>query len=71
MSARCPRCAALTSGVLSTRQRKDGAITRQRRCVTCGHRWRTLEVSADVDAEVQRLRRIVARVRTALEAEEE
>jgi transcriptional regulator NrdR family protein len=71
MSARCPACAAPSSSVLNTRTRKDGTLTRQRRCAACGHRWHTIEVSAELDAEVRRLRRIVARVRAALEAKEE
>ena len=71
MSARCPVCAASSSGVLSTRTRKDGALTRQRRCAACGHRWHTIEVSAEVDAELTRLRRIVARLRKVLDEEED
>ncbi len=71
MSARCPVCAASSSSVLNTRTRKDGTLTRQRRCATCEHRWHTIEVSAELDAEVRRLRRIVARMRAALEVQEE
>jgi transcriptional regulator NrdR family protein len=43
----CPICAGAAIGVVDSRQ-ASGHRLRRRRCLTCGHRWSTYEVSGDV-----------------------
>jgi transcriptional repressor NrdR len=41
---RCPKCGSLDDRVVDSRiQREGGTIRRRRECVTCGHRYSTLE----------------------------
>lgn len=42
----CPLCGG-DSGVHDSRTRDDGSIRRRRHCVSCEHRWGTVEVSSE------------------------
>lgn len=41
----CPNCSH-ASKVTDSRQCRDG-IKRQRRCLSCGHRWATVEIDTE------------------------
>ena len=43
----CPSCKASTTRVSETREQEDRTL-RRRRCMSCGHRWVTLEVARGV-----------------------
>jgi len=40
----CPKCKTSTTACTDTRARNDGKVRRRRECVTCGHRFSTIEV---------------------------
>lgn len=42
----CPICKCYDSAVLDSRQNDDGMIRRRRKCLNCGNRYSTLELSA-------------------------
>jgi transcriptional repressor NrdR len=41
---KCPKCDDLESRVLDTRVQKDGEIRRRRECLSCKHRFTTMEI---------------------------
>lgn len=41
---KCPKCDDLESRVLDTRVQKDGEIRRRRECLSCRHRFTTVEI---------------------------
>ncbi|MFM9926932.1 hypothetical protein VLK31_28375 [Variovorax sp. H27-G14] len=57
---KCPACTSTEQRVLSTRP-GDARITRLRCCDACGHRWNTIELSAQ---NLTRMESAVAAVRT-------
>ena len=40
---KCPKCGSEQSRVSNTRNRLDGTIRRQRKCIVCGKNWFTIE----------------------------
>ena len=48
----CPQCHAENVAVVDSRQHAIGR-TRRRRCMSCGHRWSTLEIAADTMYDVR------------------
>ena len=44
---KCPKCGSEQSRVSNTRNRLDGAIRRQRKCIVCGKNWFTIETHED------------------------
>lgn len=42
----CPECGCYDSTVIDSRQNDDGLIRRRRKCLICGKRYSTLELSA-------------------------
>lgn len=46
----CPKCDALSSRVMATRQDTVETKLRQRKCVSCEHRWWTCEVELPLKA---------------------
>ncbi len=59
---RCPACTTGEGAVLETRVTKLG-IRRRRRCITCKHRWSTVEMDAGVVEQLARLSRSAAALR--------
>ncbi len=42
---KCPSCGGVRSGVPSTQPTEDlRRVRRRRKCVSCGHRWWTIEI---------------------------
>ena len=59
----CPQCGHQVCRVLDSRSRKGLSIRRRRECISCKHRFTTLEIHED--------ERILASLQAALEALEE
>lgn len=57
----CPKCGHADTKVVATRAQND-AITRQRRCESCGHQFRTAETRLAVKVATRRTGRAGAQL---------
>jgi hypothetical protein len=46
----CPKCGAGNMHTIDSRKEND-RVRRRRECASCGHRWSTIELSTDTEAE--------------------
>ena len=44
---KCPKCHCLQDKVVDSRINENGIRFRRRECLTCGHRWNTVEICED------------------------
>ena len=44
----CPRCSSGEIRAIATNGKQADYVTRQRRCVSCGHKWFTVELAVSV-----------------------
>lgn len=51
----CPNCGRMATKVIESRQKLDGTCRRRRQC-ECGHRFSTIEVSADKYDELMKIK---------------
>ena len=74
MSAFCTHCVANASKVIDSRVLKDGTTRRRRKCLNCGLRWTTHEITVSDgdniaptrDREKEKLLAIVKQIKEAV-----
>ena len=62
----CPKCGA-ESDIHDSRPRDGGLIARRRRCVSCGERWGTMEISLHEFRQFQKFESSLLRLRDEID----